>query len=97
MFQLRIDTVTVVKEMAQIFVVNKCSKAPDSGEARESCCRQSSFLQPHVLKGSLGRKSEYCPYAKLRRSIKYLISVQYLPCTNEQLYYEFVSLSFDTC
>ena len=35
MFQLRIDTVTVVKEISQISVVNKYSKAPDSGEARE--------------------------------------------------------------
>ena len=35
-FQLRIDTVTVVKEISQISVVNKYSKVPDSGEARES-------------------------------------------------------------
>ena len=35
MFQLRIDTVTVVKDISQISVVNKYSKAPDSGEARE--------------------------------------------------------------
>ena len=36
MFQLvRIDIVTVVKEISQISVVNKYSKAPDSGEARE--------------------------------------------------------------
>ena len=35
MFQLRIDTVTVVQEISQISVVNKYSKAPDSGEARE--------------------------------------------------------------
>ena len=35
MFQLRIDTVTIVKENLQISVVNKYSKAPDSDEARE--------------------------------------------------------------
>ena len=35
-----------------------------------SCCRLSYFQQPHVLKSSLGRKSEHCPYPKLRRSIK---------------------------
>ena len=35
MFQLRIDTVTVVREISQISVVNKYSKAPDSDEARE--------------------------------------------------------------
>ena len=35
MFQLRIDIITVVKEISQISVVNKYSKAPDSGEARE--------------------------------------------------------------
>ena len=35
MFQLRIDTVIVVIEISQISVVNKYSKAPDSGEARE--------------------------------------------------------------
>ena len=34
-FQLCIDTVTVVKEISQISVVNKYSKVPDSGEARE--------------------------------------------------------------
>ena len=52
MFQLRIDTVTVVEEISQVSVVNrnKYSKALDSGEASESCCRQSSFQQPHVEK-----------------------------------------------
>ena len=35
MFQLLIDTVAVVKESSQISVVNKYSKALDSGEARE--------------------------------------------------------------
>ena len=44
--------VTVVEEFSQVSVVNrnKYSKALDSGEARESCCRQSSFQQPHVEK-----------------------------------------------
>ena len=35
MFQLRLDSVTVVKEISQISVVNTYSKAPDSGEARK--------------------------------------------------------------
>ena len=35
MFQLRIDTVTFVKQISQISVVNKYNTAPDSGEARE--------------------------------------------------------------
>ena len=35
MFQLRIDIVTVVKEISQISIVNIYSKAADSGEARE--------------------------------------------------------------
>ena len=35
MFQLRIVTVTVVKEICRISLVNKYSKALDSGEARE--------------------------------------------------------------
>ena len=35
-----------------------------------SCCRLSSFQQPHVLKSSLERKSKHCPYLKLRQSIK---------------------------
>ena len=35
-----------------------------------SCCRLSSFQQSHVMKSSLGRKSEHCPYPKLRQSIK---------------------------
>ena len=34
-FQLRIDIVTVVKEISQISDVNKYRKVPDSGEARE--------------------------------------------------------------
>ena len=56
MFQLRIDTVTVAKEISQIFVVNKYSKAPDSGEAREV------HISPHIaasvlFDSSLGRKS----------------------------------------
>ena len=34
-FQLLIDTVTVVKEISQTSVLNKYSKAPDSGKARE--------------------------------------------------------------
>ena len=45
MFQLRIDTVTVVKEISQISVVNNYSKAPDSGEAREV------HLSSHVADG----------------------------------------------
>ena len=52
-----IDTVTIIKEISRISVVNKYSKAPDSSEARESCCRQSSFQQPKVLKSSLGRNA----------------------------------------
>ena len=48
MFQLRIDTVTVVKENSEFSVVNKYNKAPDSGDFERSaslfsCCRQSSF------------------------------------------------------
>ena len=35
LFQLCIDTVTAVKEISLISVVNKYSKAPDSGEARD--------------------------------------------------------------
>ena len=35
-----------------------------------SCCRLSSFQQSHVLKSSLGRKSEHCPYPKFWQSIK---------------------------
>ena len=70
MFQLRIDTVTVVKEISQISVVNKYSKAPDSGEAREVYLSSHVAACPHVLKISLGRKSEHCLNPKLRRSIK---------------------------
>ena len=35
MFQLRVNNVTVVKKISQMSVVNKYSKAPGSGEARE--------------------------------------------------------------
>ena len=51
MFQLRIDTVTVVKEISQISVVNKYSKAPDSGEARE--VHPSSHVAACLLFNSL--------------------------------------------
>ena len=51
MFQLRIDTVTVVKEISQISVVNKYSKAPDSGEARE--VHLSSHVAARLLFNSL--------------------------------------------
>ena len=51
MFQLRIDTVTVVKEISQISLANKYSKAPDSGEARE--VHPSSHVAACLLFNSL--------------------------------------------
>ena len=51
MFQLRIDTVTVVKEISQISVVNKYRKAPDSGEARK--LHLSSHVAARLLFNSL--------------------------------------------
>jgi len=63
MFQLRIDTVTVVKENSQISVVNKYSKAPDSGEAREvhlsSHVAACLLFQP-VKHGSSIHELNYC-------------------------------------
>ena len=51
MFQLRIDTVTGLKEISQISVVNNYSKAPDSGEARE--VHLSSHVAASLLFNSL--------------------------------------------
>ena len=63
MFQLRIDTVTVVKENAQISVVNKYFKAPESGEARKvhlsSHVATSLLFQP-VKHGSNIQELNYC-------------------------------------
>ena len=55
MFQLRIDTVTVVKEISQISVVNKYSNAPDPGEARE--VHLSSHVAARLLVNSTEKQS----------------------------------------
>ena len=63
MFQLRIDTVTIVKENLQISVVNKYSKAPDSGEAREvhlSSHVAASLLFQAIKHGSSIQELNYC-------------------------------------
>ena len=63
MFQLRIDTVTAVKENSEFSVVNKYSKAADSGEAREvhlsSHVAASLLFQP-VKHGSNIQELNYC-------------------------------------
>ena len=63
MFQLRIDTVTVVKENSEFSVVNKYNKAPDSGEAREvhlSSHVAASLLFEPVKHGSNIQELNYC-------------------------------------